>query len=290
MPATEAFYNRLAVVFDYDDTLAPDSFTELLKRLGHERDAFNDERISPLEKEGWDHVLARFYSLIDESRRRKERGDSPISRSMLQTIGREANLFEGVEEVFDRVRERAAAACPGVEVEFYLLTGGAVEVARSTRIANEFEAIWGCAFAYAGENEEIHFLKRVVTHPEKVRYLLHLSKDGSTEPDVEPATVYEDADHGDLHVPLDQVIFLGDGASDMPAFRLMNESNGIAIGIFHQDNPESWRGRDDINPKRRVQNLAPADYSEDSELMQSLLLSVESIAKRIALRKLGRGE
>jgi trehalose-6-phosphatase len=130
----------------------------------------------------------------------------------------------------------------------------------------------------------------VVTHPEKVRYLLHLSKDGSDEPDVEPAAVYEEAGHGERHVPLDQVLFLGDGASDMPAFRLMNESNGIGIGIFHEDSADEWRGQDDTNPGRRVQNLAPADYSEGSELMQSLLLSVESIGKRIALRKLGRGE
>lgn len=290
MPATEAFYNRLAVVFDYDDTLAPDSFTELLARLGHERQAFNAERIAPLEADGWDHVLARFYALIDESRRRKERGEAPVTRETLQALGRQTNLFDGVRAMFDRVRERAEAACPGVEVEFYLLTGGAVEVARATPIADEFEAIWGCAFAYAGENEEVHFLKRVVTHPEKVRYLLHLSKDGSDGSDVEPAAVYEEAPHGELHVPLDQVVFLGDGASDMPAFRLMNESNGTAIGIFHEDHPDAWRGQDDINPKRRVQNLASANYSEDSELMQSLLLAVESTGKRIALRKRGRGE
>jgi hypothetical protein len=41
---------------------------------------------------------------------------------------------------------------------------------------------------------------------------------------------------------------------------------------------------------RQVQNLAEADYSDGAELLQSLCLSVESIAKLIALRKLGKGE
>jgi hypothetical protein len=40
----------------------------------------------------------------------------------------------------------------------------------------------------------------------------------------------------------------------------------------------------------QVQNLAPADYSEDGELMKSLVLAVESICKEMQLRRLGEGE
>ena len=289
MPATEAFYNRLAVVFDYDDTLAPDSYNQLLERLGHERDAFNRERVEPLEDDGWDHVLARFHALIEESQRQKHAGGTPITEDLLAELGRETNFFDGVAEMFDRVRSRAEDACPGVEVEFYLISSGIIEIARATPIADEFDALWGCAFHF-DDDGEVAFLKRVVTHPEKVRYLLHLSKDGSTEPDVEPAGVYREVEHGKRHVPLDQVIFLGDGASDMPAFRLMNEEGGVGIGIFLSDDPDEWRGQGEVQVGRRVQNLAPADYDEDSELMQSLLLAVESIGKLIALRKRGRGE
>ena len=289
MPATEAFHNRLAVVFDYDDTLAPDSYTQLLEHLGHERDAFNEKRVAPLEEDGWDHIMARFYALIEESRRQRQAGGTPITREMLVELGRATDFFEGVETMFDRVREHAEASCPGVEVEFYLLSSGIIEIAQATAIAEEFDAMWGCAFAF-DENEEIHFLKRVLTHPEKVRYLLHLSKDGSDEPDVEPAGVYAEVPHGERHIPLDQVIFLGDGASDMPAFRLMKREGGTGIGIFLSDDPSDWRGHDDAQPGRRVQNLAPADYRDDSELIQSLLLAVESVGKQIALRKLGRGE
>jgi hypothetical protein len=286
MPATEPLHNRLAVVFDYDDTLAPDSYTQLLEHLGHERDAFTEERVTPLEEDGWDHIMARFYALIEESRRRKQSGDAPITRDMLRELGEATTFFDGVPALFNRVRERAEAACPGVEVEFYLLSSGIIEIARASTIAEEFNAMWGCAFAF-DESEEIHLLKRALNHPEKVRYLLHLSKDGRAEPDVEPAGVYGPVAHGERHIPLDQVVFLGDGASDMPAFRLMQEEGGTGIGIFLESDGE-WDGG--TQPGRRVQNLAPADYSEGSELMRSLLSAVDSIGKRIALRKLGRGE
>jgi hypothetical protein len=41
---------------------------------------------------------------------------------------------------------------------------------------------------------------------------------------------------------------------------------------------------------RRVENLARADYGEDSELMRSLELAVGSIGKLIELRRLGQDE
>jgi trehalose-6-phosphatase len=92
-------------------------------------------------------------------------------------------------------------------------------------------------------------------------------------------------------VPLDQVIFVGDGTSDMPAFRLMNERDGMAVGVFvDTDSAEEGRGHDEMHEDRRVQNLTPANYSNGSELMRSLRLAVESIGKRIALRKMSAGE
>jgi hypothetical protein len=39
-----------------------------------------------------------------------------------------------------------------------------------------------------------------------------------------------------------------------------------------------------------VQNLAPVGFAESSGLLDSLLLAVDAIGKRAALRKLGRGE
>ena len=54
--------------------------------------------------------------------------------------------------------------------------------------------------------------------------------------------------------------------------------------------PESWGGHAGMREGRQVQNLAPADYSADGELMKSLLLAVESICKEMELLRLGEGE
>jgi trehalose-6-phosphatase len=100
--------------------------------------------------------------------------------------------------------------------------------------------------------------------------------------------VYREVPENEWHVPLSQVIYVGDGASDMPAFALMNERRGLGIGVYKAESPQDWASRDEMYARRRVQNLAYADYTDGSELMKSLTLAVESICKEIALRKLGQ--
>jgi hypothetical protein len=131
-------------------------------------------------------------------------------------------------------------------------------------------------------------LKKIVTHPEKARYLLQLSQ-GLSETDGNPADVYGDVDTSKLYVPLSQVIYVGDGASDMPAFELMHQHGGVALGIF-KEQASDWQGRAHMRSGRRVQNLAAADFREDSELMRSLLLATELVCTRVALHKLSKGE
>ncbi len=285
--ATKATHNRIAIVFDFDDTLAPNSYRSLVERRGLSYSAFMEERVQPLLNADWDEILAKFYCLIEESQRHT---NQPITRSMLADIGREIQFFDGVPEMFDRLRNVARDVASNVDVEFYLLSSGILEIARGTPIATEFKNMWGCEFHF-DDTDAIQFIKQVVTHPEKVRYLLQLSKGvGSDGEKGHPSDVYRLVPERELYLPLDQIIYVGDGSSDMPVFRLLNERYGIALGVFKGKSAQEWNGLQSMHPGRRVDNLAPVDYSEDSELMQSLTLAVESICKRIVLHQFSRGE
>jgi hypothetical protein len=135
------------------------------------------------------------------------------------------------------------------------------------------------------------FPKRVVTYPEKVRYLLQLAKGLPIEGPDAPPDVYRDIAEEEWHVPFDQMIYVGDGASDLPAFGLVEDRGGIAIGVFGPGQSASgWSTHTNVHAGRRVQNLAEANYTEGAELLRSLCLAVESIAKLIALRKPAQGE
>ncbi len=60
--ATKPVYNHLAVVFDFDDTLAPDTLDSLLESCGVDSDVFERQRVRPLVEDGWDEILAKFHS------------------------------------------------------------------------------------------------------------------------------------------------------------------------------------------------------------------------------------
>lgn len=282
---TKPLSNRIAVVFDFDDTLVQDTVDALLSSLGIDAQKFRQERIRPLIGKGWDKILARFYALIEESKRQNNK----ITQEYIAKFGQELAPFDGVNQMFDHLRQRTQELNPKVEVEFYLITSGMVEIARHNCIASNFKAMWGCEFSY-GEHGGIEFVKKIVTHTEKTRHLYELAKGLDDSDQNGTAFVYRDFPKEKLHVPLTQVIYVGDGESDIPCFSLMNQEQGTAIALYKDITPEEW-GRDlSISQSQRVANLAPVDYNKDSELMQSLTLAVESLCKQISLHQLSAGE
>lgn len=285
--ATKPFANRLAIVFDFDETLAPDTFAVLLQDLGFDAEAFKQERVKPLIDDGWDKYIARAYCLVKESKQRE--GKDKITKERLARVGQELKPFKGVPEMFECLRQCAQNIVDDVEVEFYLITGGFIEMALNTSIATNFKAMWGCRFHY-GEGGEIEFIKQQMTNTEKTSYLYYLSKGMDADKEKDLMFAYSSVSNDELRIPLTQVIYVGDGASDAPCFTVVNQNGGIGIGLYKQSNPEKWSEQEKIDINQRVANIAPPDYNQNSELMQSLTLAVEGICQQIALRRLSIGE
>ena len=98
--------------------------------------------------------------------------------------------------------------------------------------------------------------------------------------------VYEDVSPEELHIPFDQVIYVGDGTSDLPCFRVINQEGGIAFGVYPDGSAQDWKQQYKITPSQRVSALVPADYSEGSMLTQALTFAVQSICRSIQFKQL----
>ena len=130
-------------------------------------------------------------------------------------------------------------------------------------------------------------VKRVVSHPEKVLYLQALAKDLGIGGASARRAAGRDVPEASRFVPCDQMIYVGDGASDLQAFGLMNDSGGTALAV---DQNGRFDHAAEQEPGQRVDNLAPPDYAQGGQLLQSLEHAVRACASRIALQSLGRGE
>lgn len=281
--------NRIAVAFDFDETLIPqDSFDAILARFAIDKEEFDRQKMQPLLDNDWEKYLARAYCLTKISQQRPP--EERITREKLAEVGQNLKPIEGVPEMFDRLRDCTARIDPELEIEFYLITGGFVELARNNPIATNFKQMWGCEFSYNAAGE-IDFIKQQMTHVEKTRYLFNISQGIDRPKDKDLIYNYRDFSVEELHVPLDQTIYVGDGTSDVPCFAIMNQYNGFALGIYKPHHrPEEWEHHAQITRNQKVANLVPAEAGQNSELMRSLRLCIESIGKKIALRKLSIGE
>jgi len=80
----------------------PDTVDALLASCGIDACRFRQERIQPLIDNGWDKILARFYALIEESKRQGNK----ITQQYLAKFGEELAPFNGVTKMLEGDRRR----------------------------------------------------------------------------------------------------------------------------------------------------------------------------------------
>lgn len=271
--------NIIAVVFDFDDTLAPDSTSSFLERQGFKVQDFW-KSVDPLIEMGWDPVLAYLFRMVEESKKR-QRG--LFTRADFELHGRALKPFPGATAIFSRIRKHVASVCPYAVVEYYVISSGIRTTLQYSPLAKHFTEIWACDFHY-GAKGGIEFPKNVISFTDKTRYLYHISK-GVIGPEMKnkPFEVNRKFLPSRLRIPLNNIVYVGDGYTDIPCFSLIKNSGGIAIGVYDRHNREKWGRAWGFAEDGRVSNLVPADYGRKSALSDSLLMATESIARRIKL-------
>ena len=263
----------LAIIFDFDETLAPDSTSGLLNAVGIDADAFWRDEVHPLMEAGWDPVPAYLYRMI-------KRADDPrnalITRETLREYGRRIKFYPGATTIFNRIRDRVLSHREDIDVEFFLVSSGIGEVIRNSKLANQFTDIWACDFHYR-EDGVIEFPRNVVSFTDKTRYIFQISK-GIIGADYrrEPFAVNRAVAPDKLRIPLSRMIVVGDGYTDIPCFSLVEKNGGAAIGVYDPDDEERWSRAWGFVRDRRVSNLHPSDYRQKSGLSNSLLMAVDA--------------
>ena len=273
-------HETIAIVFDFDDTLAPDSTSGFLDRCGIDVPKFWKEEVQPLLDDDWDPVPAYLYKMIQKSNNGECEG---ATKDNFEAWGKALPLYEGVESIFGRLRDFAREKNPRVSLEFYLVSSGIEDILKHTPIAHQFSDIWASNFEY-DEQGKIVFPKKIVSFTDKTRYLFHIQK-GLFGPGFrgKPFDVNKKFTNSNIRVPLNQMIVVGDGYTDIPCFSLVRNAGGIAIGVYDQENREKWGRAWGFIEDGRVSNLVPAEYGEKSALSNSLIMAVESIANKISL-------
>ena len=214
-----------------------------------------------------DGILAYMYTMIKES----EQKNVPFTRQDLVEKGRSIVLFPGVQEWFGRIN--AYGAEQGVQVEHYIISSGLREIIEGSTISGEFKEIYASEFYY-DENGRPVWPKLAVNFTAKTQFVYRINKGVLDVSD--DKTLNDSMPDDSKRVPFHNMIYVGDGLSDVPCMKMMRAYGGQAIAVYQESNR---LGVEDLLAKGRVDFIFKADYSEGT----ALDTTVKNIIRKMAI-------
>lgn len=214
-----------------------------------------------------DGILAYMYTMIQESEKRH----LPFTRESLREMGRDIVLFPGVQEWFGRIN--AFGDSQGVQVEHYIISSGLREIIEGSSISGEFKEIYASEFYYDEAGKPV-WPKLTVNFTAKTQFVYRINKGVLDVSD--DKTLNDSMPDDSKRVPFTNMVYMGDGLSDVPCMKMMRAYGGQAIAVYQESNR---MGVEDLLAKGRVDFIFPADYSEGTALDQT----VKNIIRKMAI-------
>ena len=253
--------NKVAIMYDFDETLAPGNMQEyaFIPNLQISANDFWSAAGEIAKKHNMDSILAYMYTSIQLVKEKKLK----ISREEFNKQGEVISFFNGVESWFKRINEYGKSL--GLEVEHYIISCGLKEIVEGTKIAKEFKRIFACSFAYDEETKEPIWASQAVNFTTKTQYIYRIRKN-QLDKLYDPYELNEYVEDRASLLPYKNMIYIGDGETDIPCFKTVKKDDGHSICVYNPTSEKKLKIAKKIFKDGRVNFIAPADYSENSRV------------------------
>ena len=246
----------IALLYDFDKTLCTTDMEDyaFIPSLGYTPAEFWGRANAFGWENRMDGLLAYMYTMIQECAAQNIK----LDRAFLNHCGESIQLFPGVREWFARIN--AFGESLGVQVEHYVISSGLREIIEGSGIAHEFREIYACEFYY-NENGDACWPKLDVNFTNKTQFVYRINKgilDVSRDRELNDSMPDDSK-----RVPFTNMIYMGDGLSDVPCMKMMRAYGGQAIAVYQANNRQ---GVEKLLADGRVDFIFPADYREGMEL------------------------
>ena len=246
-----------ALIYDFDGTLSPGNMQEFgfIQAVGKTAGEFWTMSDEIAKGQDASNVLSYMKLMFDEARRSGIR----LERDRFRSFGKDIKLFEGVEQWFSLVN--AYGKSIGVTVEHYINSSGLKEIIEGSPIAPEFKHIFAGSFIY-DENGEAVWPGIAVDYTAKTQFIFKISKGIFSARDNKRvnASMAEDR----KRIPFTNMIYLGDGDTDVPCMKIVGMFGGHSIAVYNPDNPHKKATAGKLRRQGRVSFVLPAVYTADS--------------------------
>jgi len=226
----------------------------------------------------------------------EENEDYQVSNQDLYNLGKQITLYDGLTKkdgqnsIFDditAITKSSEFKKLNIEVEYYIISGGLTQIIKGAldcnNLSHYFKEVFACTLD-ENKNGVINFPKETVGHTIKTQKLFQISK-GLQHKVNDKLEEFE--------IPFENIIYLGDGETDIPAFSLVNQMGGTSIAVYRETKNSDGTTNQEQTLKdyeagyklavesNRAEQLLPADYSNGKPLKMALLYHVERLCKKI---------
>ena len=269
--------NTIAMVYDFDGTLSPQPMQEytVLPKIGIAPEAFWARVHKEASETGSDPMLV-YMRLMMEMLYKND--DVRITREDFAAMAGRIQYFPGVEEWFPRintyVKKRSGAT---VNIHHYIISAGQKEILEGVSIRKYFKQIYASEYHF-NQYGIANFPKLLITDTSKTQFLFRINKGREAISE----SINEHMPEGERPIPFANLIYIGDGMTDVPSMALTTKSGGHSLAVFNPKVVKSKATCISLLDAGRVDFIAPADYRDGSKLAKRVQLLLDSVIAGIA--------
>jgi len=261
---------EVALIYDFDDTLVIGNVQEYgyIDSLRMKKEDFWSEVAIIMKEKHVDRVLAYMYLMYTKS----IENNLPLTKDMLMRLGENVKFAEGVEDWFERVTTYGKEI--GLNIHHYIISSGIREMIMGTKIANKFDNVFACSFLYNDLGEAI-WPAIAINYTNKTQFLYRINKGIF---DVVDEQINDHMYPWDRFLSFKNMIYFGDGLTDVPCMKLVKEQGGKSIAVYNST--KAREVAENLINEQRVNFVSPADYTKDSKMERYIREVFKEITER----------
>ena len=286
---------NISIIWDFDGTLTPIDSTsktvEILKGQGSDKvfwDTIKQLR-GDTKKPVWEHVLASdapiwMFSL---SRLAAERNIPLNSEFFKKFVVRHVNLFPHVESFLKEIKSLEKTKRfekQNLKINHFVVSAGLKELVEQCFPKDLIHWTFGCRYTVAYDDAKkkgspVNVPVFCMDETMKTRSVFEIVKGTFDDPSKPVNTRVED---NKLWSPFSNLIYIGDGPTDVPAMSLIRDRGGIAVAVYDkaQSCDKTKKRLHQMSLDRRVDFITPAEFSSSGELSKYIKARCSYILKQ----------
>jgi|TARA_Y100000992_G_scaffold93327_1_gene60104 hypothetical protein len=267
--------NKIAIIYDFDGTLTPKSMQEytLLPKLGINSKNFWDMIVREAKETGGETMMIYMRHLLDHAKNKNIK----ISKKEFSKMGKDIQYYDGVIDWFESIDKYVKNLSKGeVEIYHYIISAGHLEILEGISIKKYIKKIFASEYFYNSDEYAV-FPKIVVTDTTKTQYLFRINK-GKEELS---ETINNHMSEEMRPIPFDNMIYVGDGLTDVPSMALIKKEGGHSIAVYQKILKDQVEICKKLFNANRVDFIAEADFKNNSDLFKKTCLLLDYVVSKI---------